>query len=118
MGEESNHRGVAKPQRQPRGPKDITFPSNVKITEKDGKVITISVVVYVTAIYAPFYVNGHLLVQGGSHRHESWLRGYLKDIQRAKDRGAEVEEGPTRSLKEELQKANDALRHKDPVSGH
>lgn len=90
--------------------KDIEYPASVEIKEKiDGVEHTVSmqVVIYYVGVYCPMSIDGNLVNQGGGHDHESFLKRYKRDIAKAKERGAEVKEGPMRSLKEELARASE-----------
>ena len=98
---------LLEPAKKARPKKELRYPASVTITEEvNGKPMVVRIItqVYYTGMYVAVYINGELAHQGGDHQHARWVKGYLKDIENAKKRGAKIELGAEMNLTAELKR--------------
>lgn len=76
-----------------------TYPSEVEITEKDGRVIKFLLNSYYCGMYCAIYANGNLAMQTGDHNNKKFTTGLKRDVIKALKRGAIVEIDSVRDVK-------------------
>ena len=70
-----------------------TYPKNVKVTEKDGTVVTFHLNSFFVGMYCAIHINGSTMpaIQSGDHNNKKFVSGLKRDINKAIARGATVE---------------------------
>jgi len=80
----------------------VNYPTSVNVIEKhEGKTMNVNfgLCSYVTGMYCAIHINGQLANQTGDHNNKTFVGKLKRDLQKAIDRGAQVEIGSVLPIK-------------------
>ena len=83
-----------------------TYPSYVKVTEKDGVKVEFHLNSFYVGMYCAVHINGNSMpvFQTGDHNNKKFCTRLMRDLKKAIERGATVEIGSIRNCQLEMPK--------------